>query len=255
VTIRTLDVGGDKILPYFAVEEDNPFLGCRGIRFSLEHPEIFLIQLRALLRANADFQNLQLLLPMITRVGEVDEALELLARAHEELVEEGQAVARPKVGAMIEVPSAVFLTRALAARVDFLSIGTNDLAQYMLAVDRTNAQVATPYDTLHPAVLDAIQKVIVDAHASGRTVTVCGEMAGEPGGALVLLGMGVDALSMSPSSIPRVKLAIRRVSAVRARAMTVQALEQEDGPQVSALLGATLEAAGADRWLLQTGAR
>ena len=244
VTIRTLDVGGDKILSYFPLKEDNPFLGVRGIRFSLAHPEIFMIQLRALLRANAGLENLQVLFPMVAKVSELDEALELLARAHRELMEEGQATAKPKVGLMIEVPSAVFLTKALAARVDYLSVGTNDLTQYILAADRTNARVTTPNDTLHPAVLNAIDMIIRDAHAQSTPVSVCGEMAGDPAGALVLLGMGVDALSMSPASFGRVKLVIRAFTSKRARALADEALEQEDEGQVRGLLNDALEGAG-----------
>ena len=241
VTIRTLDVGGDKILSYFPVVEENPFLGCRGIRFSLAHPEIFLIQLRAVLRANAKYGNLQVLFPMISRVEELDEALALLARANCELEEEGKASAMPTVGAMIEVPSAVFLAKPLANRVDFLSIGTNDLAQYTLAADRTNSLVATRYDTLHPAVLHAIQSVILDAHERNTPVAVCGEMAGDPGGALLLLGMGVDALSMSPAAISRVKLVIRSFTARQARALAEKALGLERGTDVFTLLDEALQ--------------
>jgi phosphotransferase system enzyme I (PtsP) len=244
VTIRTLDVGGDKILPYFPIEEENPFLGCRGIRFSLEHPEIFMIQLRAMLRANADLENLQVLLPMVARIAEVDEALELLACANRELLEEGQATAMPRAGVLIEIPSAVFLTKALAERVDFLSVGTNDLAQYMLAVDRNNKRVATPYDSLHPAVLSAIHKVTQDAHERSTPVSVCGEMAGDPVGALLLLGMGIDALSMSPTSLSRVKLVIRTFSAERARTLLETALGKEDELSVHRLLSDALEEAG-----------
>ena len=244
VTVRTLDVGGDKILSYFPLEEDNPFLGVRGIRLSLAHPEIFLIQLRAMLRANAGIENLHVLFPMVARVGELDEALELLARAHRELLEEGQATAKPTVGVMIEVPSAVFLAKALAERVDYLSIGTNDLAQYILAADRTNARVTTPHDALHPAVLNAIYKVIHDAHEQNTPVSVCGEMAGDPAGALVLLGMGVDALSMSPASLAHVKLVIRTFTVKRARALADEALRQEDESQVCGLLNDALERAG-----------
>jgi phosphotransferase system enzyme I (PtsP) len=244
VTIRTLDVGGDKILPYFPLEEDNPFLGVRGIRFSLAHPEIFMIQLRALLRANAGLENLQVLFPMVAKLIELDEALALLARGHRELLEEGQAAAIPKVGVMIEVPSAVFLAKALAARVDYFSIGTNDLTQYILAADRTNPRITTVNDTLHPAVLNAISMVIRDAHAQNTPVSVCGEMAGEAAGALILLGMGVDALSMSPVSLERIKLVIRTFTMKRSRALADQALGQEDERQVRSLLNNALECAG-----------
>jgi phosphotransferase system, enzyme I, PtsP len=244
VTLRTLDVGGDKILPYFPVQEDNPFLGCRGIRFSLDHPEIFLIQLRAMLRANAGLDNLQVLFPMISRVGELDEALMLLARAYRELLEEGLDAKQPRVGVMIEVPSAIFLAGALAQRVDFLSIGTNDLTQYLLAVDRNNAQVVTPYDSLHPAVLNAIHYAIKEAQLRGKPISVCGELAGDPAGALLLLGMGVDALSMSAASLAQVKLVIRSFTLQRARSLLDEARGMEDGFSIHRLLNGALEEAG-----------
>jgi phosphotransferase system enzyme I (PtsP) len=244
VTLRTLDVGGDKMLPYFPVQEDNPFLGSRGIRFSLDHPEIFLIQLRAMLRANAGLDNLHILFPMISRVDELDEAMGLLARAYRELQEEGLAATKACVGAMIEVPSAIFLAGALAERADFLSIGSNDLAQYMLAVDRNNAQVVTPYDSLHPAVLDAIHHVIKAAHLRAKPVSVCGEMAGDPAGALLLLGMGVDALSMSATSFARVKLVIRSFTQQHARSLLDEALGMEDGFAIHRLLNGAIEGVG-----------
>lgn len=244
VTLRTLDVGGDKILPYFPIEEDNPFLGCRGIRFTLDHPEIFLIQLRAMLRANAGLNNLHVLFPMISRVSEVDEALGLLARAYRELLAEDRAVAKPLVGAMIEVPSAVYLAAALAGRVDFLSVGTNDLTQYLLAVDRNNAQVATAYDHLHPAVLNAVRQVVDGAHHQGKPVSVCGEMAGDPASSLLLLGMGVDALSMNVTSLSRVKWVIRSFTQHRARTLLDEALGMENGFAIHRLLNGALEEAG-----------
>jgi phosphotransferase system enzyme I (PtsP) len=244
VTLRTLDVGGDKILPYFPVQEDNPFLGCRGIRFSLDHPEVFIIQLRAMLRANAGLNNLQVLFPMISRVSELDEAMGLVAHANRELREEGLNAAAIRVGVMIEVPSAIFLAAALADRVDFLSIGTNDLTQYMLAVDRNNAQVVTRYDSQHPAVLNAIHHVIKEAHLRGKPVSVCGEMAGDPAGALLLLGMGVDALSMSASNLARVKLVIRSFKQQQARRLLDKALGMEDGIAIHRLLSSALKEAG-----------
>jgi phosphotransferase system enzyme I (PtsP) len=241
VTLRTLDVGGDKALSSFPVQEDNPFLGCRGIRFSLDQPELFLMQLRAMLRANAGLNNLQMLFPMIGTVGELDETLGLLARAHRELAAEGLDAARPRVGVMIEVPASVYLTGPFARRVDFFSIGTNDLTQYMLAVDRNNAQVATPYDGLHPAVLDAIRRVVETAHRHGKPVNVCGEMAGDPAGALLLLGMGADSLSMSPALLAPVKRAIRCCSRERARVLADAALAMEDGFAIHRPMNGALE--------------
>ena len=244
VTMRTLDVGGDKILPYFPMDEENSFLGCRGIRFTLDHPEILLIQMRAMLRANVGLNNMQLLFPMISRISEIDEALGLLARAYRELLEEGHAVSKPKVGAMIEVPSAVYLSATLAKRLDFLAVGTNDLTQYLLAADRNNAQVATPYDSLHPAVLNAVRQTVDAAHRHGKPVSVCGEMAGEPTAALLLLGMGVDVLSMNLTRFVRVKWAIQNFTRHQARLLLAEAMTMDDGFAIYCLMNGALNEAG-----------
>jgi phosphotransferase system enzyme I (PtsP) len=244
VTVRTLDIGGDKMLPYFPVEEDNPFLGWRGIRIALDHPEIFLSQVRAILRADAGLNNLQLLLPMISGVREIDSALGLVQRAFEELLDEGEELEYPKIGVMIEVPSAVYQIPAMAKRVDFFSVGSNDLTQYLLAVDRNNAQVAELFDALHPAVLRAIRQVVQGAHEVGRPVSVCGEMAGDPAAALLLLAMGVDSLSMSSASLLRVKWAVRSFSMPEVQNLLDEAWKLEDASEVRALLHNTLEEAG-----------
>lgn len=244
VTIRTLDIGGDKPLPYFPVNESNPFLGWRGIRISLDHPEIFLTQVRAILRAAIGLNNLRLLLPMISHVQEVDDALMLIQRAHDELIEEGFEVTMPKIGVMIEVPAAVYQVEALARRIDFLSVGTNDLTQYLLAVDRNNAHVAEIYNDLHPAVLRALIQIVTSAKALQREVSVCGEMAGNPAAALLLLGMGVDSLSMNGGSLLRVKWVIRSVSCGRAKELLQAALRYERASEVKALLSNALEDMG-----------
>ena len=241
VTLRTLDVGGDKVLPYLPVREDNPFLGCRGIRFSLDQPEIFLIQLRAMLQANAGFGNLQVLFPMIATNGELDEGLGLLARAERELRAEGLMAQRPRVAVMVEVPASVFLVGSMANRVDAFSIGTNDLTQYVLAVDRNNIQVTTPYDSLHPAVLDAIRCVVKGAHRHGKRVSVCGELAGDPAGALLLLGLGVDSLSMSPTLLGEVKRVIRCCNRADARRLAEATLAMGDGFAIHRHVHAELE--------------
>lgn len=244
VTLRTLDIGGDKMLPYFPVQEDNPFLGWRGIRITLDHPEIFLAQLRAMLRASVGLNNLHLLLPMISSVGEVEESIKLIDRAQRELIEEGEDVERPRIGVMIEVPSAVYLAGALARRVDFLSIGTNDLTQYILAVDRNNDRVAALYDGLHPAVLRALMQVVEGAHWHGKPVSVCGEMAGDPAAVILLLGMGIDSLSMSVSSLSRVKWVIRSFTRAQARALLEEVLRLDDAAAIRQRLRAALEQAG-----------
>ena len=244
VVLRTLDVGGDKPLSYFPIVEDNPFLGWRGIRITLDHPEIFLVQLRAMLRASVGLNNLRLLLPMVSQMAEVDEARLLVERAYHELLATGENIAMPPLGVMVEVPAAVYQSEAIARRVDFLSIGSNDLTQYLLAVDRNNSRVASLYDALHPAVLRAIHQVIESGHRQGKPVGVCGEMAGDPVAAIVLMGMGVDHMSMSVASLPRVKWAIRNISCDHARTIVAEVLEMDNPVAVREHVEKVLEGAG-----------
>jgi phosphotransferase system, enzyme I, PtsP len=244
VTLRTLDVGGDKQLPYFPVQEDNPFLGWRGIRITLDHPEIFVTQLRAMLRASEDHDNLQILFPMISSLEELKEAKVLLNRAREELLDEGFMIPMPEVGVMIEVPAAVYLVETLARRVDFLSVGTNDLVQYLLAVDRNNARVANLYDPLHPASVRALELIADGARRAGKPVSVCGEMASDPAAIILLLGMGIDSLSVNVSAIPRVKWVIRSFSTDRTEALLAQCRLLESADQIRSLLNNALVQAG-----------
>ena len=212
VTMRTLDIGGDKALPYFPIKEDNPFLGWRGIRVTLDHPEILLVQTRAMIKASAGLDNLRIMLPMVSNLSELEEALEFIRRAHREVVDEGSEVSMPPVGVMVEVPAAVYQARELARLADFLSVGSNDLTQYLLAVDRNNSRVADLYHAFHPAVLQALRQVAEAARAEGRQVSLCGELAGDPAATVLLLGMGFNALSMNANSLARVKKAVRSLS-------------------------------------------
>jgi phosphoenolpyruvate-protein phosphotransferase len=245
VILRTLDVGGDKDLPYLdLVQEMNPFLGLRAIRLSLTRPELFRPQLRAALRAGAG-RNLKLMFPMVATVAEVRAARAVLEECRAELLAEGQSVAEGmKVGIMVEVPAAALMADRLAAEVDFFSIGTNDLSQYVLAADRTNAQVANLASGFHPAVLRLVRDVITAAHAQGRWVGLCGELAGEPLAIPVLLGLGLDEFSMNPPAIPLAKEVLRALTLDEARQVAQAALEQ-DGPEaVQALVRERVPAAG-----------
>ncbi|MDH5573414.1 MAG: phosphoenolpyruvate--protein phosphotransferase, partial [Gammaproteobacteria bacterium] len=244
VVLRTLDVGGDKALPYFPIEEENPFLGWRGIRITLDHPEIFLVQIRAMLRASVGLSNLHILLPMITEVSELTDTLALIHQAYGELLEDGVPMIMPKIGVMIEVPSAVYQAGSLAQRVDFLSIGTNDLTQYLLAVDRNNSRVAHLYDSLHPAVIRAMMQVVESARIYNKPVSVCGEMAGDPVAAILLVGMGIDSLSMNPASLPRIKWVIRNLTRERANEILSDVLVMEDAHTIRAYLNEKLDQAG-----------
>jgi phosphotransferase system enzyme I (PtsP) len=213
VVLRTLDVGGDKPLSYFPIKEANPFLGWRGIRISLDHPDIFITQVRAMIRANTGIENLHILLPMISSVQELDDALILIHRAREEIEEETEERVRfPQVGAMIEVPSAIYQIDDICKLVDFISIGTNDLTQYLIAVDRNNEAVADLFSSLHPAVLHAMEDIVQGATRQNTPVSVCGELAGDPMGVMALMGMGIESLSMSAGSLLRAKKVIRSFS-------------------------------------------
>ncbi len=247
VTMRTLDIGGDKSLTYFPINEANPFLGWRGIRVTLDHPEIFLVQIRAMIKASEGLNNLRVMLPMISSVNEVDEALHLIYRAHAEVLEEGFDVEMPQVGVMIEVPAAVYQIRELGQRVDFLSVGSNDLTQYLLAVDRNNPRVADLYQAFHPAVLNALKQIADGAHAIGKPVSVCGELAGNPMGAVLLMAMGYDMLSMNATNLPKVKSVIRGVNMAWAKDLMQQVLTLESAPVISATMQLALEKAGFGR--------
>ncbi len=231
VTMRTLDIGGDKSLPYFPIKEENPFLGWRGIRVTLDHPEIFLLQTRAMLKASVGLNNLRILLPMISGIRELEESLHLIHRAWGEVRDEGMDVEMPPIGVMIEVPAAVYLTRELASQVDFISVGSNDLTQYLLAVDRNNPRVADLYDYLHPAVLEALQRIVKEAHEEGKPVSICGEMAGDPAAAVLLLAMGFDSLSMNATNLPKVKWLLRQISMDTAQQLLARVMLL-DSPQV-----------------------
>ena len=249
VTMRTLDVGGDKDLPYFPIKEANPFLGWRGIRVTLDHPEIFISQIRAMLRASYKLENLQIMLPMISNVGEVNAAIELIKRAHRELRQEGLSIKFPPIGVMIELPAAVYQARALAKLVDFISVGSNDLTQYLLAVDRNNPRVAALYSAFHPAVLGALNYIVKEVKLEGKPISICGEMAGDPGAAVLLMAMGFDILSMNSAALLKVKSVIRSITYLSARDLLDSVLEMDDMHGVRKEVDLMLYNSGVDRVL------
>ena len=249
VTMRTLDVGGDKALPYFPIEEDNPFLGWRGIRVTLDHPEIFLGQIRAMLKANSGLGNLRIMLPMISNLAEVDEAIDLIKRSHREIQQEGIEGELPPIGVMVEVPAAVYQAKALARRVDFLSVGSNDLTQYLLAVDRNNARVADLYHAYHPAVLHALAAVAQAGKSEGKLVSICGELAGDPLASMLLLAMGYDVLSMNATSLPRVKKALRAVSHTEVCALLEEVMVMENSSDVQRRMEQVLRERGLEQFI------
>jgi len=233
VVIRTLDLGGDKFLSQFQIpHEMQPFLGWRAIRFCLARPDIFKLQLRAILRASVH-GNLKLMYPMISGIEELRQANGLLQEAKEELRQKGiEFNDKILVGVMIEVPSAAMTADILAKEADFFSIGTNDLIQYCLAVDRGNEKVAYLYEPAHPAVLRLIKQVIGAAHEAGIKVAMCGEMAGEPSLALILLGLGLDEFSVPPQVIPELKFIIRAIGFKTVQELASEAMRLSTGTQV-----------------------
>jgi phosphotransferase system enzyme I (PtsP) len=250
VTMRTLDVGGDKPLPYFPIEEENPFLGWRGIRICLDHPEIFLVQVRGMLKASEGLDNLRILLPMVTSVTELESALRLIHRAHRELVEDKHHIKFPEIGVMIEVPAAIFQIRELARRVDFLSVGSNDLTQYLLAVDRNNPRVAELFNSFHPSVLRALHWMVDECHKENKPISICGEMAGDPSSAVLLMAMGYDMLSMNANNLPRVKSVLRQLSSVEAKQLLNDVLKMDETKSITEYVRQLLSSKGISRGLL-----
>lgn len=237
VTIRTLDIGGDKALPYYQFEkEENPFLGWRAIRFCLDMRDVFKTQLKAILRAAA-YGDIRIMYPMIVSVEEFRTANQLLAECKQELKERGVLFRESiSTGIMVETPAAVLLAEELAKEVDFFSIGTNDLTQYILAADRGNQKLTKLYDPFHPAVLRAIQKVIEAGHREGKEVGMCGEFAGEERAVPLLIGMGLDEYSMVSNEIASVRYQIRGLSAEQTKHLAERVLAAGTGKEVKQLL-------------------
>jgi phosphotransferase system enzyme I (PtsI) len=235
--IRTLDIGGDKNLPYYQFpQEANPFLGLRALRFTLANTDLFKTQLRAILRASA-FGPASIMFPMVSSLDEVQRAKAVLELCKEELRQEQLAFdPNIRVGIMIEIPSAVIIADILIEEVDFFSIGTNDLCQYTLAVDRMNKEVAYLYQPLHPGILRLIRQTVQAAHQANKEVGICGEMAGEALNTLVLIGLGVDELSMSPAVIPEIKSLIRQINYEEAKQITNLVLNCKSTDEINSIL-------------------
>ncbi len=231
--IRTMDIGGDKPLPYLNIpEEENPFLGYRAVRISLQRRDLFLPQLKAILRAGV-YGKAAIMIPMIINVAEFKKVKEFIEEAKLELAHEGKAYSDDvQVGIMVETPAAAIMTPVLAKYVDFFSIGTNDLVQYTLAVDRGNANISYLYNHFNPAVLRLVQRTISSARENGIWAGMCGEMASDPNAAVLLMAMGINELSMSAPSIPRVKEKIRSISSVKAKEILADVMTMEDGDDI-----------------------
>ena len=231
--IRTMDIGGDKPLPYLNIpEEENPFLGYRAVRISLQRRDLFLPQLKAILRAGV-YGKAAIMIPMIINVAEFKKVKEFIEEAKLELAHEGKAYSDDvQVGIMVETPAAAIMTPVLAKYVDFFSIGTNDLVQYTLAVDRGNANISYLYNHFNPAVLRLVQRTISSARENGIWAGMCGETASDPNAAVLLMAMGISELSMSAPSIPRVKEKIRSISSVKAKEILADVMAMEDGDDI-----------------------
>ena len=234
-----MDLGGDKIARLGLMDigrEANPFMGLRAIRFCLKYPEIFKAQLKGILRASVH-GNVKIMYPMISRISEIRDANRILEQAKEELKKEGKKFKDDiEVGVMIEVPSAAIISDVIAREVDFLSIGTNDLIQYTMAVDRVNSDVAHLYSPMHPAILRLLKTIIDSAHAAGKNVGMCGEMAGDPAYTAVLLGLGLDEFSMSAVQIPKVKKIIRNISKTEAKSLVENLLKCSNMQEIDIIL-------------------
>lgn len=246
VYMRTLDIGGDKPLPYFSFHEENPFLGWRGIRFALDNRPILRTQVRAMLKAGRDVHTLNIMIPMVGEIDQIDEFKKLLIQCRDELIEQGMKINMPRLGIMLEVPSLISQMDFLSGRIDFISIGSNDLTQYLLAVDRNNERVASLFNHVHPAVISEMYRIVRKAKTLGIPVCVCGEMASSPLAVILLLGMDVDSLSMSAFELPKIKCLIRALSQENAELILQRALRKSSAADIHALLLNVLRETGVD---------
>jgi phosphoenolpyruvate-protein kinase (PTS system EI component) len=245
VTIRLLDVGGDKAIPYLPIEDEaNPFLGVRALRLASVRPDLFVTQLRACYRA-ATAGPLKVMAPMIADAGDVDTLLDLAERARTELMTAGEAIGEVELGVMLEIPSAILVADTYFDRIGFASLGTNDLTQYALAADRGNAALERYRDALHPAVLRLVRDAVEAAARARIPLSVCGEMAGDATAALALVGLGLRSLSMSAASLPAVRRAIRGSDGARLEAAAAAALEDSSAGAVRARFERLLQEGGA----------
>lgn len=236
VYIRTLDIGGDKLLPYLPVtEEENPALGWRGIRFTLDNVQLLMTQLRAIVRAAEGRDDIHILLPMVSASSELDRCIELLIDACQQLTVEGYRVSRPRIGVMIEVPAAISLLPFWRNKLDFISIGSNDLSQYLLAIDRNNPLVGKLYDPLHPAVIHELKRIVTSANEYKLALSLCGEMASDPVAVLLLAGLGIRRLSMSSTRLPLIKWIIRSLTIADMECFVEQALKFDNAVEIRKL--------------------
>lgn len=241
VYMRVLDIGGDKPLPYFPIQEENPALGWRGIRFCLDNTSLFMSQIRAMLRASEDTNNLRILLPMVSSTSELTDFHELLSDALGQLKLEGLAIEKPPVGIMVEVPAATSQLASWRNYIDFVSIGSNDLSQYLLAMDRNNPSVSQSYDHVHPAVLHEVARIIGIARENDLPLSLCGEMSSDPVTVMVLIGLGVRTLSMSAAQLPKIKWLIRNTHIKEAQALAREALSMNAASEIRKFVQAKLD--------------
>ncbi|WP_136680919.1 phosphoenolpyruvate--protein phosphotransferase [Neptunomonas sp. XY-337] len=244
VSMRTLDIGGDKQLPYYEIKEENPYLGWRGIRFTLDNTALQITQLRAMVRAGHGRENLQIIVPMVSRIDEIKALRALLDQVLKDLHNEGKQATAPKLGIMIEVPAAILLLEKAAPYIDFVSVGTNDLAQYLLAVDRNNPKVSRLFDPLHPAVLSALEMIQARCKTLNLPISLCGEMAADPAAVLLLIAMGFDRLSLSAHRIPMIKWVIRNTSRKDLEKLLIKAQKAEDESEIRRMTKRKLKTLG-----------
>ena len=250
VYMRTLDIGGDKQLPYFPIHhEENPALGWRGIRFTLDNIQLLMTQVRAMIRAAAGMDNLHILLPMVISSNELTTFKELLSDALTQLREEGISVCRPKVGVMVEVPAAISQIPLWAKHIDFISIGSNDLSQYLLALDRNNSRVADRYDHVHPAVIHEVKRIVDLAKTHQLPLSLCGEMAADPIAVVLLMAMGIRRLSMSAAKLPKIKYLVRTLTLEASESILKDVLLLESTEEIRSYVNNYLEQTGFNEYM------